>query len=206
MFDRNIKDLQTYSATTNLRTAKSSRLFTETDVKISDHSEFNGMISKDFTHTMIQNQNEYAMLVSGKMGGSRHHIGSGQERLYQTSGPGFDSFMTNDKSPVKGSSFDPLKTRGTEKSWSTTKLKTFIRKKDERMNFVERKRLDQNGIPEPLVKKDFVSKFDNTVSQRKACEKSRPVLEDELGDLNNPKKYDKPNFWVRGNEICDNVP
>jgi hypothetical protein len=53
-------------------------------VKISDHSDFNGMISKDLTNVMIQSKNDYAMIASSNIGGDKHYLKYAQNRLYST--------------------------------------------------------------------------------------------------------------------------
>lgn len=51
-------------------------------MKISEHSDFNGMISKDLTNIMIHQKNDYAMIVSSNIGGEKHYQGCGQNRVY----------------------------------------------------------------------------------------------------------------------------
>lgn len=163
-------------------------------MKISDHSDFNGMISKDLTNIMIHKKNDYAMIVSSNIGGDKHYQGCGQKRVYSkifllisklavASTRGLDSCASTDQSPMKDSAFDPFKTGGTEKSWASSKIKTFIRKKDERASFLEKQQARQNGIPETLPKKDFASTYKKgSVRNRNCSFKSKPMLEDDLGE------------------------
>lgn len=104
-------------------------------------------------------------------------------KLALASTGGLESRASTDQSPTKDSDFDPFKTRGTEKSCESAKIKTFIRKKDERASFLEKQQARQNGIPEKLPKKDFASTFKiGSVRHRKCCDKSKPMLEDDLGE------------------------